>query len=480
MVFFLLILVILLLVKKYYAVSDDVLHDEQIKFFRIIALIGLFLSMLILFVLIYLYIFIVIKYKLNLHSFIIVYSKFFIFWTIFNNLGFFTIDFFSLIILFLGSIIGFISLLSLGNKFINNNTYLMLYFYLFLLVVAILTTTNNIIVWILMYECLLLPSFFIVYYASSSRRSIQASLYFIVFTQIGSFIVICVVSYIISVSSIYLFSDLSKFVFTNAEQFYLYLFLFIGFGIKIPIWPFHYWLTKTHVEASAGFSMYLSGFLVKVAALGFYKFSLAIGGCCDNSIFIVVCIMGIIDASLKLFSQTDIKKLVAYCTILEMNLIYLSIIWGDSIILFGGLFFVYTHGFLSSLMFFLVDCVQKRYSSRNVTAVCGVLHTTPNLAIAIFVMCVIFSGIPGTTKFTAELNIFLFLFNYSPFLTCVLMFIVNFLGIVGFSKIWFNLLFGMSNKFVNANIIDLSIYELIIITTCMLFLILGNFIIVIN
>ena len=47
--------------------------------------------------------------------------------------------------------------------------------------------------------------------------------------------------------------------------------MFLGFGFKVPIWPFHYWLTKTHVEAPSGFSMYLSGFLVKTALYGFYK-----------------------------------------------------------------------------------------------------------------------------------------------------------------------------------------------------------------
>ena len=326
-----------------------------------------------------------------------------------------------------------------------------------------------------MYECLLLPSFFIVYTASSSRRSIQASLYFIIFTQIGSFIVICAVSYIIATTNVFTFAKLSTISFSPIEYFFLYFFLFIGFGIKIPIWPFHYWLTKTHVEASAGFSMYLSGFLVKVAALGFYKFSIALGGTIDTSLFITICIMGVIDASLKLFCQTDLKKLVAYCTILEMNIIYLTIMWGDTTIVFGGIFFIYTHAFLSAAMFFLVDCVQKRYGSRNVTAVCGILHTTPNLATCIFIMFIIFSGMPGTMKFVSEVIIFSSLFSYSPFLVILLVFFVNFFGLVGFSKTWFNVLFGMSNKFANSNIIDLNFTELFIIVSCFFFLVLFIF-----
>lgn len=86
-----------------------------------------------------------------------------------------------------------------------------------------------------MYECLLLPSFLIVYFASLSRRSVQASLYFVIFTQIGSFIVICVVAYIIATTNIFYFSDLKSYVFSNVELNLIYFFLFIGFGIKIPI-----------------------------------------------------------------------------------------------------------------------------------------------------------------------------------------------------------------------------------------------------
>lgn len=69
--------------------------------------------------------------------------------------------------------------------------------------------------------------------------------------------------------------------------------------------------------------MYLSGFLVKTALLGFYRFTSMLGGV-DTSLFAAVCIMSVFDASLKMWSQTDLKKLVAYCTIQEMNLIYLT------------------------------------------------------------------------------------------------------------------------------------------------------------
>jgi formate hydrogenlyase subunit 3/multisubunit Na+/H+ antiporter MnhD subunit len=84
-------------------------------------------------------------------------------------------------------------------------------------------------------------------------------------------------------------------------------------------------LTKTHVEASAGFSMYLSGFLVKTALYGFYKYVSILGTGINTTFFIAIAGVGVVDASIKMFSQVDLKKLVAFCTVQEMNMIYMML-----------------------------------------------------------------------------------------------------------------------------------------------------------
>lgn len=71
--------------------------------------------------------------------------------------------------------------------------------------------------------------------------------------------------------------------------------------------------------------MFLSGFLVKTAVYGFYKITILLGNNVNTTFFLTICIIGIIDSSLKMWGQTDLKKLVAYCTIQEMNLIYLTL-----------------------------------------------------------------------------------------------------------------------------------------------------------
>jgi len=155
--------------------------------------------------------------------------------------------------------------------------------------------------------------------------------------------------------------------------------------------------------------------------------------------------------------------LVAYGTIQEMNLIFLTFCWGDTNAIVGGILFSATHGALSALMFFIVDCLQRRFNSRSVVEISGVLQITPMLGIAIIFMCVLYAGLPGTLKFTCEFYIFCGLFELSPTLTIFIFFIANVLGLVGFSKCWFDVTFGMNLKNHKVAPLDLNVKELYII-----------------
>ena len=386
-----------------------------------------------------------------------------------------TIDLFGLVLLLLAYIIGFISVLVLDTRFFWKNNKYLYYFNIFLIIVYLYVTVSNILLFFILYELLLIPSFLIIYFLSTSRRSIQASIYFVIWTQLGSLLVLISVAYIINLTNLYNFSDLIFFKFTNNEGILIVILLFFGFGFKVPIWPLHYWLTKTHVEAPSGFSIYLSGFLVKSALYGFYKLTTNLYIDLNSSFFITICILGVIDSSLKMWGQTDLKKLVAYGTIQEMNLIYLTFCWGDSYMIIAGIIFTTTHAFLSALMFFIVDCVYRRYHSRSIIEINGILHILPNLSILIIMMLVFFSGLPGTIKFISEFFIFSSFFEISPIMCFILMVIANTFGLVGFSKVWFNLLFGLPKKINNSLVIDLALKELYIILICLLFLIILSY-----
>ena len=373
------------------------------------------------------------------------------------------IDMFGLVLVLLAFLVGFLSLLILDIRFEEKYTNYYLSFVVFMLIVYNLVVSSNYLVFFLFYEFLLLPSFFFVYFLSSYRRSIIASLYFVIWTQIGSIIVFIAVVYLYKTTNLVLFSDLYLANFTPNELFFLFFLFFVGFGIKVPIWPFHYWLTKTHVEAPSGFSIYLSGFLVKAAIYGFYKFMFIFNSSVLTYWYVAVVIVGVVDASFKMWGQTDLKKLVAYATIQEMNLIYLVFMWGDSNGILFGILFCFTHAFLSSFMFFLVDCIYRRFHTRSIVELNGILNFCPNLSLSIICMLVLFSGLPGTMKFVCEFFVYYSVFESSPFLCIILMFSVNVIGLIGFSKSWFNVLFGINSKWLSILPLDLTWKEILIV-----------------
>lgn len=378
----------------------------------------------------------------------------------------FSIEFFGFIFIILAYIVGLISFLALDTRFYWKNIKFIFICNFLIFVIYVFSLINDLLLLFLFYEAMLIPSFLFVYFMSPYRRGIQASLYFLIWTQLGSLLVLSSIAYIMYVTGSSSFLVFQNFKFTLDEIWFIYFLLFFGFGFKVPIWPLQYWLTKTHVEAPAGFSIFLSGFLVKTAIYGFFKISNMLGSEIDTFFFSIFTIMGVIDASLKMWGQIDLKKLVAYGTVQEMNLIYISFLWGDTNLFIGGILFCVTHAFLSSLMFYLVDCIQRRYHTRIVSEISGILHTTPNLGISILFMQIFYSGLPGTLKFLSEFYIFSGLINTCPLIVVIILIIANFLGLIGFSKCWFNVTFGLTLKHQDKLPIDLTSKELLVIFIC--------------
>lgn len=289
----------------------------------------------------------------------------------------------------------------------------------------------------IIYEFFLLPSFILVYRLSPNRRSVLASIYFLTWTQFGSLLVLVGLVWNYYLSGMLEFG--SSYTICSYGPFWL---IFLGFGIKIPMWPFYYWLTKTHVEASSFFSMYLSGFLVKTAVFLFIKFYSVVGISHLLNVFLVLFIIGVVDSSIKMWHQTDLKKLIAYTTVQEMNFLCIPILWND---LFGETLvalFIATHCLLSCIFFFFIDVISKRFSTRVSSQVTGLVHNMPTFTLVIFVSWILFAGLPFTIKFLLEVGIFSILLNYSGAIALVALVVMNICGLVGFTKNIFNALFG--------------------------------------
>jgi formate hydrogenlyase subunit 3/multisubunit Na+/H+ antiporter MnhD subunit len=179
--------------------------------------------------------------------------------------------------------------------------------------------TNSLIIFFFAYEMLLVPSFFILYKFAKTRRCVEAAYLMFFWTQFGALFLIFGFLYIFLIVGNSNFEVVSYYYFSPLEVNFLFVCFLFGFGVKLPIWPFYGWLPKAHVEASTNFSIFLSGVLVKFAFFGLFKCLLALE---LEPTFIYVypfLILGIVDTVFKLFYQIDLKKLVAYSTVVEMH-----------------------------------------------------------------------------------------------------------------------------------------------------------------
>ena len=365
------------------------------------------------------------------------------------------INFLGISLFISGVIVGLMVFWLSDVRIFFNKVLSILLFFLFLILIILFIVEKSYINLFILYELFLLPSFYLVYYLSPNRRSIPIAVYFLTWTQFGSLLVLVAIIYIYyNIKTMYLIQS------PNLNFTFLSILLFIGFGIKIPVWPFYYWLTKTHVEASSFFSIYLSGFLVKTAVFLLSHFYAILFNVNLLNCFFVVLVIGIIDSSFKMWSQIDLKKLIAYTTVQEMNILCIPLALNSSYSEFILGLFIITHCVLSSLFFFIIDCLIKRFNTRSSIKLTGLVHITPIFGIFLFISIIFFSGLPFTAKFLCEIVIFnnLLIFNSNIFL---LIFIsANFIGLIGFSKNFFNILFG--NSIINNIVYDLTKKEIFI------------------
>lgn len=322
--------------------------------------------------------------------------------------------------------------------------------------------TDSLTLFFMAYEVLLIPSFFILYKFAKTRRCVEAAYLMFFWTQFGALFLIFAFIYMFLVSDTSTFSVISLVYFTPFEVNFIFICCFIGFGVKLPIWPFYGWLPKAHVEASTNFSIFLSGVLVKFAFFGLLKclFTLQL-----EPTFIYVypfLVVGIVDAVFKLFYQVDLKKLVAYATVVEMHWLTMCIISGQSNLLLANFCMLISHALLSTNSFLLVDAVARRFKTRSITEISGLNFLCPKLFLAILLNCLIFLGFPGSIFFISEFLFFAFMFDLFPVLAVYLIILLYLIAPSFFFRSWVNLMFGKSKSLNNKLPVDLSSRELIL------------------
>jgi NADH-quinone oxidoreductase subunit M len=284
---------------------------------------------------------------------------------------------------------------------------------------------RDIILFYVFFEFTLLPLFFLIgIWGSEDRR--YAAIKFFLFTLGGSLLTFLGLVAIVLWNYYYvephaltfsiqtLQQNLTAEPITYHIQLVIFLALFAGFAIKVPLFPLHTWLPLAHTQAPTAGSVILAGILLKLGSYGFLRFSLpmlpeATAACVPWLLWLSVA--GIIYGALLALAQSDIKRLIAYSSVSHLGFCMLGTFALNKTALYGGVLQMVNHGLSTGGLFAIVGMVYERYHTRQIADLGGLARRLPLLAtfMGLFTMSSI--GLPGMNGFAGEFLILLGMFQ---------------------------------------------------------------------
>lgn len=354
----------------------------------------------------------------------------------------------------------------------KNTTYMFTVFLLSYLLLAI----DNMFIFFFIYETIIILVFRIMYKSSNSRGGIEASLFYAgwailgsVFVGIGLILIICITK-----TSHYSLLQEIQFPFTATETYVIYFLLFFGFGVKLSVWPFWYWLPKAHVEVSTGVSIFLSCILIKLSYFSLLKFKFIFNSEISYNFFILVILYSSFDVVSRVVNVRDLKSLIAHGSVLHTNLLLL-LTHIDNIKFFKGLaLYILGHSYATAALFICVNLIEAHYGSRNITVVSGLWQVSPLTARVTFFSILSFLDLPLNSFYWAEFWLWLVIFQKLPLISLFLIFWCNFVFLFFFFKTWWGVLHGTPTVPTKTKLSSQYITIYYIIITILLVLFLGG------
>lgn len=258
----------------------------------------------------------------------------------------------------------------------------------------------------LFWELVLVPMYFLIAQWGGPRRA-YAALKFFLYTFLGSVFML--------VGIVLLYLNTGTFDMTELPglaaalpavlQGWLFLLFFLGFAVKVPVWPLHTWLPDAHVEAPTAASALLAGVLLKMGLYGFLRISMPMlpDAFAEWRIAIaVLAVISIIYGAAVAFAQTDIKKLVAYSSVSHMGFAMLGVAAGTAVGVDAALAVGFSHGLISAMLFLMVGMIYDRAHTREIAELSGVGARTPVVGGLMMFATIAAVGVPGLSGFVGE------------------------------------------------------------------------------
>ena len=266
--------------------------------------------------------------------------------------------------------------------------------------------------WSLFYvfwELTLIPLFFLIDRWGGEQRH-RAALNFVLYTMGGSVFMLMALLAVYDMTNAYSF-DMSALQQTArslpvAIQTLLFVGLFIGFGVKMPIVPLHGWLPLAHVEAPGPVSILLSGILLKMGSYGLLRAAelLPQAMVAASSWLAVVGIVSILYGAVLAWRQRDLKAMIAYSSISHMGIVLFALATLTPAGLTGAMMQMIAHGFTAGILFLVAGLIYERTRTRDLGAVSNLRERSPRLAFLVAIAFLAGLGQPGTAGFVAEMH----------------------------------------------------------------------------
>lgn len=265
----------------------------------------------------------------------------------------------------------------------------------------------DLILFFIFWELVLVPMYFLIGIWGGPRRE-YASVKFFLYTLFGSvfmllgFLALWIQGGAETFDMVALRGSGGSELFQNLT----FLGLFLGFAIKVPMWPFHTWLPDAHTEAPTVGSVILAAVLLKMGTYGFIRIALPIlpdATVTYAPIIGILAVISIIYGALCCFAQTDLKRLIAFSSVGHMGFVMLGIATLTDRGINGAIFGMVAHGLITGMLFFLVGSIHERYHTREIASLGGVLQQIPRFG-SVFAYAAIASlGLPGLAGFWGEM-----------------------------------------------------------------------------
>ena len=333
------------------------------------------------------------------------------------------VDGISLFIILMTTLMTLIGMASMGEtKNIKNMIVTLLF--LEMTMVGVFVALDAIIFYVF-WELSLVPMLYIVGAWGGPLR-IYASIKFFLYTFTGSLIMLVgmlFVAYIYhNLTGVWSFAITDWYALVLPVNYQLWLFaaFFVGFAIKVPMFPFHTWIPYAHGQAPTIGSVILAAVLLKMGTYGFVRFSLPMFP--DASVLsitpiAVLSLIMIIYTAMIAYAQKDVKQVIAYSSVSHMGIIMLGLFAMNAEGLSGSVFQMLSHGIVSGALFMLVGMLYERRHTKLMSEFGGIAAVMPKFAIIFGIMLMASVGLPLTIGFVGEFLVLLGFYQVSPMMT---------------------------------------------------------------